>query len=396
MLKKINHYISQNKLIDIDARKRPMINSSNLLILHTVNQSDPDNVQKLLIQSLNAFRLYSQNKVDYLNTNNVTKWKLRKINFNNYDFVITHHASQCYTIYPNHLTKKLAAYKGTKIFFTQDDYDNIERNIKKYKDCKIDILYSPVSNPCTLRYLYPKDKMTNIKIKHYLTGYTSDDVIDNIDSLPICERRIDVFYRGNDVGWAYGRLGYEKQEIGIKMRQYLKEKHFEYDISCKRENQVFGDEYYIRMSSAKATLITESGSSIIFNNDKLMSDRMEIMNLSRSTDKLLSYEKLKAKYKNFFSYEEKYSVTEISPKCFEAIACKTALIGYEGNYSNVLIPNKHFIVLKKNFSNIESVLEKLRDDNYLQNIVNQAYQDIFVSNKYSYKSFIENFEQDLD
>jgi hypothetical protein len=44
--------------------------------------------------------------------------------------------------------------------------------------------------------------------------------------------------------------------------------------------------------------------------------------------------------------------------------------------------------LKRDFSNLNEVLEIMKDDNKRNQIVEQAYQDIVLSNKYSYQHLV--------
>jgi hypothetical protein len=81
-------------------------------------------------------------------------------------------------------------------------------------------------------------------------------------------------------------------------------------------------------------------------------------------------------------------MNQISPKIFEAIACRTALVLFEGRYSGVLEPGKHFLPLKKDFSNVDEVLAKLHDDTFLEALTERAYQDIIGSGRYTYQAFI--------
>jgi hypothetical protein len=92
---------------------------------------------------------------------------------------------------------------------------------------------------------------------------------------------------------------------------------------------------------------------------------------------------------------ETVHMNQISPKVFEAISLKTALILFEGNYSSVLTPDVHYISLKKDFSNIAEVMEKLQDDAYIETLTEKAYQDIIETGKYSYHQFVEQFDQHL-
>ena len=69
------------------------------------------------------------------------------------------------------------------------------------------------------------------------------------------------------------------------------------------------------------------------------------------------------------------------------------MVLFEGTYSGVIFPNKHYIPLKKDFSNVDDVFRMLSDDEFLQQMVERAYEDIIESEKYSYKSFVEEFDQ---
>jgi hypothetical protein len=77
---------------------------------------------------------------------------------------------------------------------------------------------------------------------------------------------------------------------------------------------------------------------------------------------------------------------------FEAISFKTALVLFEGEYSGVLQPLVHYIPLKKDFSNVDDVLSRLKCDDYLQELTDRAYSDIIGSDRFSYKSFVKDFD----
>ena len=88
-----------------------------------------------------------------------------------------------------------------------------------------------------------------------------------------------------------------------------------------------------------------------------------------------------------------YESCQVSPKMFEAIKLGTVLIMYEGEYKGIFKPNIHYIELKKDHSNIEDVVEKIKDDDYLQNMSERAYKDIIKNGNYNYKDFIEYFDK---
>ena len=82
-------------------------------------------------------------------------------------------------------------------------------------------------------------------------------------------------------------------------------------------------------------------------------------------------------------------MNQISPKIFESISLLTALILFECSYSDIVKPYVHYIPLKKDYSNVEELFEKLFDDEYLKQLTDQAFNDIILSQKYSYQHFIK-------
>ena len=50
----------------------------------------------------------------------------------------------------------------------------------------------------------------------------------------------------------------------------------------------------------------------------------------------------------------------VTPRHFEAIITKTCQVLLEGHYKGVLVPERHFIPLKPDWSNLEHILEKLK------------------------------------
>jgi hypothetical protein len=132
---------------------------------------------------------------------------------------------------------------------------------------------------------------------------------------------------------------------------------------------------------------TESGANV-FDHDG--SIRAAIEHALKENPEL-SYEEAHSRF--VAEHEGKVLMNQISPKMFEAIAHRTALILFEGNYSGVVQPDRHFIPLKKDFSNVDDVLEKVQDDQYISAMTARAYEDVIASGKYSYARFISDFDR---
>ena len=144
------------------------------------------------------------------------------------------------------------------------------------------------------------------------------------------------------------------------------------------------------MSQCRSVLGTESGSNIFdFNgNLDLIIQNFTYMNPNASSDDI--YKKLlePLEIKNFMN--------QISPRIFEAIKYRCALVLFEGNYSGIIKPEKHYISLKKDGSNIEDVFRLLQDDSYVNSMTDQAYKDIIDTQNLSYYNFVKKIDSVIE
>ena len=55
----------------------------------------------------------------------------------------------------------------------------------------------------------------------------------------------------------------------------------------------------------------------------------------------------------------------------------------EGEYNKILEPDKDYIRVKKDFSNLDEALEKFQDNDFRNTIVNHAYEKILSNHTYT-------------
>src|SRR5262249_42565568 len=108
----------------------------------------------------------------------------------------------------------------------------------------------------------------------------------------------------------------------------------------------------------------------------------------------MSYEEIHARHLR--DRDGAIAMNQISPKIFEAIACRTALVLFEGEYSGVLEAGRHYLPLRKAFSNVDEVLAKLHDDDLLEAMTERAYADVIGSGRYSYQAFLDVVDRALE
>lgn len=86
----------------------------------------------------------------------------------------------------------------------------------------------------------------------------------------------------------------------------------------------------------------------------------------------------------------------MSPRHFEAAAFRVVQILFEGQYSGVLQPIERYIPLKKDLSNFEELISLFRDEWLRRTITDRAYADLIASGRYSSRSFVQAFDEDIE
>lgn len=92
-------------------------------------------------------------------------------------------------------------------------------------------------------------------------------------------------------------------------------------------------------------------------------------------------------YDKFFKNYEKPSFYSkcIASRHFDAIGTKTCQIMFEGRFNDILRKDEHYIALKRDFSNIEDVMNRFRDLTYRKHMVDRTYNYIMDSHTYKHR-----------
>lgn len=379
----------QSKIINIIFERKPSNLPLSILILYDFQSIHVSTIK----EHLESFIQFSSHSIDYISA---TGFADIPNSFDYYDTIIVHYSIRVNIekyLSPVY-TQALQNFGGYKVLFIQDEYDTTEIARIWIKNVGIHAVFTCVPDKY-INYVYPNYRFPAIEFIQTLTGFVTQN-LENLGYLksvgeiqPTSERKLSIVYRGRKLPYWYGDLGQEKFEIGIKTKQICEDRKIPVDIECDDNKRIYGDSWYKFLASGKATLGTESGSNIF---DDFGDIRSSIEFALKKNPKI-TYSEIHHKFLS--ENEGKVKMNQVSPKMFEAIALKTALILFEGDYSGILKPELHYISLKKDFSNIDEVLSKLQDNQYLEELVNRAYDDIVASGKYSYQKFINEFDKFL-
>jgi hypothetical protein len=235
------------------------------------------------------------------------------------------------------------------------------------------------------KIIYNSVNFNKVHFHPVLTGYLDEFNLTKLltSTSSIKEREIDVGYRAFKAPPWLGSHGYLKTKIAEVFNEKAPKAGFKTDISTNEKDVILGDDWYLFLAKCKYFIGVEGGSTVLDPEGKIW----EKGTLYQSKHPNASFEEFK---KNCFpGMDGNLKLIAISPRHLECCATNTCQVLIEGYYNGILKPNIHYIPIKKDFSDIDTVFEKMKDENLRIQIVNNAYKDIVLSQKYTYKSYVE-------
>ncbi len=301
---------------------------------------------------------------------------LHKIDLSQFDAIGIHYSLRPHLNYylPAPLKKAIAQFKGSKFIFLQDEHRYGNDTIATLKSLQIDLMFTLVTPPYYEK-AYPSAQLPNLKKITVLTAYAPSSLKDT-NPIPMRNRTLDIFYRSREVPYWLGELAHEKIKIADGIQQRASQYQLNIDVSVKESDRIYGEQWIQKICSSRAVLGTESGTSIWDATGEIEDEVKKFLNKNpkasfEETQKIILQ-----------PYEGKIYYATLSPRVFEAAALRTAMILFPGYYNGIMEANVHYIPLNKDFSNFAEVVEKLKDDNYLEMMIERTYQDLIASGRY--------------
>jgi hypothetical protein len=269
--------------------------------------------------------------------------------------------------------------------FIQDEYRFVDRTISAVEQMNIHVLFTCVPEG-EMDKVYPSSRLPHVVKINVLTGYVPEYLLGQ--TVPsFSERTIDVGYRGRSVPAWFGELGQEKWRIGHRFAKDAKGYGLRCDIRYREEDRLYGRDWINFLTSCKAVLGVESGASVFdFTGDvQRQVEEHELRNPGSS------FEELRDLY--FKDLEGRIRLNQISPRSFECAALRTVMILYEGEYSGILKPWRHYLPMKKDHSNMKEIVDALRDPCLCEEIAENAYREIAENPQYSFRALAAKVDQ---
>jgi hypothetical protein len=292
---------------------------------------------------------------------------LRALHF---DVVIIHY-SIC-VLYDYYLPAPIAAalkeFQGPKIQIIQDEYRWIDRMTRQMSELGVGAVFSSLSVE-NIRRVYHHEHLAGVRFVSGLPGYVSSR-LHRVVPKPLVARVYDLVYRGRPVPIWLGKFGQEKAQIGLHAQAMAKKYDLNVNCATSEKDRVYGLQWNELLMMGRAALATQGGATV-FDFDQSVERNVEgfrYENPNASDDEVWD-----AVVKPI---EGRIVHKTITPRVLEAVMCRTALVMYPGEYRGLLRPWEHYIPLERNGSNEAEVVDMLRDDGRLEELVERAYRRV--------------------
>ncbi len=359
------------------------VSEKNVLCIYSASQTYTPTV----FEHLDAFRRYSKFSWSYID---IVLFNANIEAIEVYDAVVIHYSVRIpFGQICELALEKLRKFGGLRILFIQDEYDNTNAVKKVINKLPFHLVFTVVPDN-SIEKIYPSSEFCQTKFVSNHTGYVPDGLINQVGCfLPPSQRSINIAYRGRPLPTRYGRLGKEKVVIGQYVKNYCQAHGISCDIEWEESSRIYGEDWYRFIGSSRAMLGSESGSNV-FDWDGDLQSKID----------RYSKESPNAKEEDIYNDVIKEReidglMNQISPRVFEMAAAKTIMVLLEGAYSGVLKPGIHYLSLKKDFSNLDQIMVELKDGAKMDAMAERVYQDIILSERYSYRSFVGMVDSEI-
>ncbi len=360
----------------------PNDRKANVLLLCCENARHIGTVE----DHISAFHKFSRHNFHSLDSYITSRLDL---NLELFDAIVFHYsiviAMDSYL--PPAFAQRLAQFKGHKILYIQDEYRWVDQTSDAIHWLGIGVIFTVV-NKDVVRRIYRDPCFDSIRFEHTLTGFVPEELLSA--QVPEYEKRpIDVSYRARKLPFWCGSLGQQKWQIGARFLKDAEPLGLKCDIAMSETSRIYGQAWIDFIANSKAVLGTESGVSFI----DYTGDVLNAIDSHVEAHPEAAFEEVRDMFLE--GRDGEVAIHVISPRCFEAAALRTLMILYPGDYSGILKPWQHYVLLEPDHSNIEEVVRTLRDTEKAREIIDNAYREIACSDKWSFATMVRHFDQVL-
>jgi hypothetical protein len=283
---------------------------------------------------------------------------------------------------------QIAAFKGARLLFIQDEYDHTRRAQHWIARCRFTDVFTLVPAHA-IPTVYPREVVGDVRFHGALAGYAPTFDGDLAPSPP-STRALVFGYRARKLALRYGALGFDKVRIGEGVSDWCRVNGIAHDISWQEEDRIYGEDWLAFLGRCRSTLGSESGCNVFDWDGDLNEQVAAYRKANPRADDQMVYRAVVERH------EIPGLMNQISPRVFESIAMRSVLVLYEGAYSGVITASRHYIPLRGDHANIADVESQLRNNDFVDAMAECAYREIIASGAYSFAAMIASFDAVVD
>ncbi|MBF0502199.1 MAG: hypothetical protein HQM09_18810 [Candidatus Riflebacteria bacterium] len=272
-----------------------------------------------------------------------------------------------------------------KVILPQDEFYYSGLTVKFIRDFDIRHVFS-VAPPSCWSQIYNGTDFGKVFFHRVLTGFIDEEKArQQADWFsPGHQRNIDIGYRclPSTYFW-YGRHGLLKLRIAEVIKKHASPLGLKLDISTALADVINGDPWYDFLGSCRYSIGAESGTSLIDFDGQIAHRCQEYVARNPGA----SFEEVEKTC--FPGMDGTCKLVAIGPRHLESCMTGTTQILVEGEYGGILKPGRHYLELRRDFSNVDEVLMQVSDESLRRELMENVRRDIIDSGQYTYRRFTE-------
>jgi hypothetical protein len=360
----------------------PIRRSLNVLVISAFDGGNANVIRDFLF----SFHAYSRHRFHYVFDSRILG---EATDFSSFDVILIFWSFYVLGPAPSPtVRRRIKTAPALKVLFLQDEYREVRAMNQAMDELGIQLMFTCVAEPDHAIFyppaLLPALRATYTVLPGYVPAYLEGR------HRPVSPRRaLDVAYRSRDVPFYLGDLGREKRIIADRFQEICRTHALRADISVQERDRLYGQDWIDFLRSSRCVLGTPSGASVVDFSGNIRESCER--HLRRHPE--ASYEEVKARY--FADVDGKVVIDTVSPRVFEAAALHCTMVHHEGDYAGIIEPDRHYICVKRDYSNVGEVVERINDVGFCREIADNAHRDLVASGRYSYRAFVAWFDAQL-
>lgn len=277
----------------------------------------------------------------------------------------------------------LKGLPGIKAALPQDEFIHTDILCDFINEFAIGFVFS-VAPESEWKKIYAGISDETVKFHTVLTGYLETVTLNRIEKMQReSERTIDIGYRAWHAPPWLGRHGMLKTKIAEVFSTAAAGKDLIIDISTRHQDTLLGDKWYGFLYRCKYMIGVEGGASILDASGEIRVKTEQYVKDNPNA----SFEEVE---RNCFAGKDgMLELFALSPRHLECCATKTCQVLVRGEYNGVLTEGRHYLGLENDLSNVDEVIAAIKSDQLRDTLVQNAYEDIVRSGRYTYESFVQ-------